>query len=65
MKVKTDFVPSEVDYIVAGKVYEVEVVEDGISFHIDCEYPDGEEVKPFCLFRGCAHLDGNDWEIVE
>lgn len=61
MKVKTDYVPSEVrGYLTPGKVYE--------CFNVD---PVGADITndnglTTCIcFRYCAHLDAHDWTIVE
>jgi len=61
MKVKTDFVPEDCDYIAVGKVYEtiVRVIEGVYSITDD----DGETI---CIrLEGCAYIGNNPWTIVE
>lgn len=55
-----DEVPQSSPYIIAGKQYEVSEEFEG-GFHIYAE----KGRKPFCLWRGCAHLEGGDWRRVE
>jgi hypothetical protein len=60
MKVKTDYVPAEVDYLTVGKVYDVNDFDGhGGDIHVD----DGTEA--YILIEGCAHLNIKDWTIVE
>lgn len=48
------------EYLTPGKVYDIyEADEYGFSM-IDDE---GDELG--CLFEGCSHLNGKDWEVVE
>lgn len=65
MKVKTDYLGNNVDYITPGKVYDaffVDSDEDGVrSFYITI---DSGYDKAFCLLKGCAHLGGRNWIIV-
>ena len=47
------------EYLTPGKVYDIYEV-DGYGFlMIDDE---GDELS--CLFIGCAHLDGRNWEVI-
>lgn len=43
-------------YLTPGKAYEVRN-DDGVSFDITDDVGDGH----FCLWNGCAYLDGGDW----
>ena len=60
MKVKTDYVPEEVDYLTAGKVYDVYY----FSGQVGEIYGDDDGYVDISI-EGCAHLNGKDWTIVE
>lgn len=62
MKVRTNY--SRVPYIEVGKIYEAEQ-DSETAFILKIGDGDMEDGTCYCLFRGCAHLDDNDWEIVE
>lgn len=52
-------------YLKPGREFVGRLAEgtDGLGFRIR-----GQGARPggiFCLFKGCAHLHGRDWEIVE
>lgn len=55
-----DEVPEDVDYLTAGKEYEVTDQGD-LGFYIVCD--DGESA--YALFVGCPHLNGGNWRIIE
>lgn len=51
-------------YLTEGKLYEVEnLTTDGLdgTFWTTSD----TQVTIFCLIRGCCHLGGGDWELVE
>ena len=56
-----DEVPASVGYLTAGKQYEVLPTSDNTAFLIvgDAGF------KSYCLWEGCAHLDGGNWQRVE
>lgn len=40
--------------------------ETDLAFSISSEQIDGSEgVDAFCMKKGCAHLNGGDWEIID
>lgn len=60
--VKTDYVPEEVDYLTAGKVYEV--VEEQYDQTLGIIKNDKERFSHI-LYSGCAHLDNRPWTVWE
>jgi hypothetical protein len=58
MKIKTNYVPDDVDYITAGKVYECTKI-------LPKRIKDDHGNTAFVWLSKCAHLDGKNWEIVE
>ncbi|AGG57971.1 hypothetical protein VPBG_00199 [Vibrio phage helene 12B3] len=62
MKIKTNYVPEDCDYLTVGKVYEAEKDFDTLYvFTTD----NGIECLVEISDMGCSHLDGCCWEIVE
>ena len=62
LKVVADYVHESCDYLIAGKVYEMQVLGDS-----DCggRIID-EDGYPLIIAIGrCAHLCGGSWRIVE
>lgn len=61
MKVKTSYVPLQVNYLTVDKVYEVmEEDTDGFGYIIN-----DKGRKSFIAIHCSSHLGGKDWEIVE
>lgn len=60
MKVKTDYVPEEIDYLTVGKVYEARDQSSNINYIVD-DYGD----RILIAIRRCPHLCGKNWVIVE
>lgn len=58
MKVRTNFVPEDIDYLTVGKIYDVEGFYDNKLM---------DDVGDWIIIRvkGCAHLNDQPWEIVE
>lgn len=54
-----DTVPEERSHFIAGKPYEV-TNDNGRMFNITSETGN----MAFCLWGGCAHLDGENWRRV-
>jgi hypothetical protein len=64
MKVKTNHVPEDCDYLTNSKEYEVieyEVVGDGHKF---ATIKDDDGDVDFIVINVCPHLNGRDWEII-
>lgn len=59
MKVRVPSKSSIASYLKSGEIYTVSDVTN-TSFKISTPYG-----KAFCLFKGCGHLYGGNWEIVE
>jgi hypothetical protein len=47
--------------LTSGKKYEILFIESSFAFYIKGDY--GQEV--YCLFKGCSHLDGKNWETIK
>lgn len=60
MKVKTSYVPIDIDHITVDKEYEVIPFIEGLCLG---ENDQGDELI-ICLGGYCAHLDGDYWEVV-
>lgn len=61
--VKTDYVPGDMnEYIIAGKEYKM---IDGSKEFTNGGFIIMEDGIEHCiLYRGCAHLDNNDWTVI-
>ena len=62
MKVKTNFVPDDCDYLTVGKEYTVNQVlydEDVVSFRDD----NGGYVE--ARLSGSGHLNGKSWDVIK
>lgn len=53
-------VPAYVDYLTAGKLYEVSDADDN-RFNLQTD----EGGLNFCLWTKCAHLNGGNWTRLE
>lgn len=51
-------------YLKKGKLYRA-VRASATHFSFWLVWSDGKEERHFGSFRGCAHLDGGDWELIE
>lgn len=63
MKVRTDFVPVNCDYLTAGKEYEAKSgfgFEEGV-FIINDDEGDSIQIIILC----CNHIQGRHWQVVE
>ena len=64
MKVKTDYVPENCDYLTVGKHYEVTNAYQGtISIGGNIISDDGDTI--YIVVDECCHLNDNAWTIVE
>lgn len=59
MKIKTNNVPADCDYLTNGKEYEV---IDHNKFRVAIKCDDGDIID--LLLEKCRHLNGESWEIV-
>lgn len=59
MKVRVPYKSSPASYLKCGEVYTITEM-DGNGFNIMTKHG-----RTFCLFKGCAHLHGDSWEIVK
>ncbi len=62
MKIKTNYVPEDCDYLTVGKVYEAKLIKSDLYYVVA---DDGEGCSVSTSDVGCAHLDLYCWEIVE
>ncbi len=60
MKIKTDYVPEDVDYLTAGKEYEAEQLSEWLVSITD---DSGEIIGVF--LRGSSHTDEHPWTIIQ
>ena len=50
-------------YVTRGKEYVVIEFKDVDRYAFNIVLDNG--FKAFCLVKGCAHLDGGDWTLIE
>lgn len=62
LKVVADYVPESCDYLIAGKVYEMQMLGEG---HRGGDIIDEDGYPLFISIGRCAHLCGGSWRIVE
>ncbi len=62
MKVKTQHVPEDCDYLTNGKEYQViRHIEGAEDFKIIVTDHNEDAI---IILSGCSHLDGHPWEVI-